>query len=84
MRPLASAAGATAILRRHGSDEPRGLEARAYGFYVALNTYAKSPYPCEEVYKTALAGAPPRRQSRISSSSSNDGKNLGVTCLYAR
>ena len=56
----------------------------AYGFYVALNTYAKSPYPCEEVYKTALAGAPPRRQSRISSSSSNDGKNLGVTCLYAR
>ena len=25
-----------------------------------------------------------RHQSRISSSSSNDGKNLGVTCLYAR
>ena len=54
------------------------------GFTWPLNTYAQSPVRAM-IYKTALAGArPTRHQSRISSSSSNDGKNLGVTCLYAR
>ena len=59
MRPLASAAGATAILRRHGSDEPRGLEARAYGFYVAAQHLCTKPMSMRAgIYKNALAGAP--------------------------
>ena len=70
---LASAAGATAILRRHGSDEPRGRlhgvgvrlgsgftrRARAYGFYVAAQHLCTKPMSMRAgIYKNALAGAP--------------------------
>ena len=68
MRPLASAAGATAILRRHGSDEPESdsrvrvrvlQRARAYGFYVAAQHLCTKPMCMRaRIYKTALGRAP--------------------------
>ena len=59
---------------------------RPTGFTWPLKHLCTKPMSVRaRCYKTALEPArPTRHQSRISSSSSNDGKNLGVTCLYAR